>query len=294
MSALVLVCGLPGAGKSELCRSIVNFMSHNPITTACHIEFDAREREFAQHEHEFDIQAWHSARAAVRSQVIHELTETKKIILLDDNFYYRSMRRSFYQLSRDHGVAFVQIFLDTQVDHCLARNRRRDPGQRVPSFIIDNMSARFEVPKSDIHSWEKHSIVADEQSMSSEHWLSCLADRIAQAIQDTSSTPSAVSAAMQDRDRDITAHNSTHQLDLCLRQLVSSTMTALSEVEECAKTEMARRLNKARKEHLAAFKSQFAAGEGGELAENAEAFESSFLHLCGELCCTLLQTSSPA
>ena len=59
---------------------------------------------------------WKRARQEMRDLVKTELTASSpKVVLVDDNNYYRSMRHEYYQLARDMGVGFCQIFMQVTI-----------------------------------------------------------------------------------------------------------------------------------------------------------------------------------
>lgn len=93
-TCLVLVCGLPGAGKSSFCAELIRRGSGD--VEWLHFCYDAVERAMREHAGTFTPQVWQEARAKVAKDVESLLgTESRRrVILLDDNMYYRSMRCS--------------------------------------------------------------------------------------------------------------------------------------------------------------------------------------------------------
>ena len=82
----VLLVGLPGAGKSTMARALKD---------SCQ---DAEVIEFDQVELELNAGAYSSEKwQASREQSMKRAKEsTAKYVILDDNFYYRSMRKPYY------------------------------------------------------------------------------------------------------------------------------------------------------------------------------------------------------
>jgi len=79
------------------------------------------------------------------------------VIFVDDNFYYRSMRYEYYQISKKHEVGFCQFHIDETIEECLKRNRSRKDIARVPEETILHMSEKFECANPFENSWEKFS-----------------------------------------------------------------------------------------------------------------------------------------
>ena len=45
---------------------------------------------------------------------------------MDDNLYYKSMRKSYYQLARYAHSGYLEIHLITSLDKALENNRKRE------------------------------------------------------------------------------------------------------------------------------------------------------------------------
>jgi len=157
--AVILVIGLPGAGKSTLCkqlqqshalhRNLVRMSGKDPVTIRW-ISFDKIEKEdFGNvQDSEFDAIRWKTARAHVQ-QMVSELRESApestslEVVLLDDNFYYNSMRKKF----KPNGI----IFVNRPVSECIASNQQDRESGSVPDSVIDRMALLFEIPLDTIN-----------------------------------------------------------------------------------------------------------------------------------------------
>lgn len=153
---VVCVMGLPASGKTTLCENLresdslrvrlsrMIVQAHNDFLIEV-VHFDDIESEMRAMcepcEGEFNANVWKNARLRARTLVEEFRSnpdeEACRLILLDDNFYYKSMRKAF----RPDGV----IFLDTHKSVCHARNESRSAG-RVPDHVIDTMSNLLEIP----------------------------------------------------------------------------------------------------------------------------------------------------
>uniref|UniRef100_A0A2H6N612 L-seryl-tRNA(Sec) kinase n=1 Tax=Micrurus carvalhoi TaxID=3147026 RepID=A0A2H6N612_9SAUR len=86
--------------------------------------------------------------------------------ILDDNFYYRSMRYEVYQLARQYSLGFCQLFLDSQIEVCLERNsQRKEP---LPEETIFAMAQKLECPNPKKYTWEKNSLILKSAEFSFE------------------------------------------------------------------------------------------------------------------------------
>lgn len=110
-SVLVLVCGLPAAGKTTLVKRLVN----NGSTASRlyeRISFDDIYEHAAANDEdrEFDPDKWKASQQAMVLRVTERLeqqsattrekeTTQQLVLLVDDNFQYRSLRKRFFQLA---------------------------------------------------------------------------------------------------------------------------------------------------------------------------------------------------
>ncbi|VDP10689.1 unnamed protein product [Soboliphyme baturini] len=76
------------------------------------------------------------------------MSENRRLILVDDNMYYRSMRQEYYGLCRKYSIRFGQIFIACSTDEAILRNRVRQHGESVPDSVIKDMALRIEIPNS--------------------------------------------------------------------------------------------------------------------------------------------------
>ncbi|XP_061565374.1 L-seryl-tRNA(Sec) kinase isoform X2 [Cololabis saira] len=65
------------------------------------------------------------------------------LFLLDDNFYYPSMRYEVFQLARKYSLGFCQVYLECDLEICINRNQSRPqpiPHEKVMELISSAMS----------------------------------------------------------------------------------------------------------------------------------------------------------
>ena len=174
-TCICMVGGLPGAGKTSLVQVLKSTSpgESNKAPTVFYISFD-RVYNLAQ-QGPFDANAWRDSRKCIFQKVeqlvsclesrksvsdkallqgvdIFSIPETaistsslsvENIILLDDNFYYKSMRHVFFKIAQEKRVCFGQLFLKTSVHTCMERNRLRTGVEKVPETVIERMDEIF-------------------------------------------------------------------------------------------------------------------------------------------------------
>jgi len=137
---IFLLIGLPGSGKSSFARELSK--SHH----VKHFEYDRLTKSFTK-----------TARAKVAAGILLDIEKymngntvpTVKYFVIDDNFYYKSMRAPYVSFARLNKLPLRELFFDTPVDVCLERNSNRPDSEWIPEHTINEMSKKLEPP---IHS----------------------------------------------------------------------------------------------------------------------------------------------
>ncbi|XP_039194890.1 L-seryl-tRNA(Sec) kinase [Crotalus tigris] len=140
--------------------------------------------------------------------------------ILDDNFYYQSMRYEVYQLARQYSLGFCQLFLDCQVEICLERNAQRK--QPLPEETIFAMAQKLECPNPKKYTWEQNSLILKSAEFSLEDNLQVF-NLLSSALENPVK-PMEVNTEEKEMDRAICAGNVLHQADQALRRIISETM----------------------------------------------------------------------
>ncbi|CAJ1365384.1 unnamed protein product [Effrenium voratum] len=254
-SCLLLVCGLPGCGKSTFCKELVargGEESWQGTSRWIHFCYDEVERTLRTDESQFDPETWQAARAKISGDVAALLdnSDGRIVIVLDDNMYYRSMRKRWYHLCRDRGCAYHQVFLQAPLDVCLERNQRRDLVARVPKFSIEHMAEAFEWPARG-GTWEAQ----DAVSLLIDEAETCMQ---IQCIRDWHSFWKPVPAEEGPAEE---VQSESHQCDVALRKVVTRALAEVPKELGPLKSTLAKRWG-AKKAELAA-KPRGAPGECG-------------------------------
>ncbi|XP_076982431.1 L-seryl-tRNA(Sec) kinase isoform X2 [Tamandua tetradactyla] len=142
------------------------------------------------------------------------------VLILDDNFYYQSMRYEVYQLARKYSLGFCQLFLDCPLETCLQRNGLRS--RTLPAETIHLMGRKIEKPNPEKNAWEHNSLTIQSPECSSEVSLE-VNDLLLTALENPVKY---VEDNMQKKetDRIICSANVLHQADQTLRRIVSQAM----------------------------------------------------------------------
>jgi len=187
---VLLLCGLPGCGKSSLARMLKERNDRTSLfDRILHIEYDSVARGLQEQQqsttiandereevfNEESLEAWRSSRKVALEQLNQELEShfnndktppPRLLIIMDDNFHLRSMRKNVHVICQAHAnkpLHFCILWLDIPLDTCLKQNRQRSSSGRVPDNVIQNMA--LEPPDPQKASREQGCILKQSQAV---------------------------------------------------------------------------------------------------------------------------------
>ncbi|XP_067431721.1 L-seryl-tRNA(Sec) kinase [Thunnus thynnus] len=148
------------------------------------------------------------------------------VFLLDDNFYYPSMRYEVFQLARKYSLGFCQVYLQCNLESCISRNQSRS--EPIPTEVILEMTKRLESPNPQKNSWETNSILLNTSDSVSKNDIQRVMELISSALSNPLS-PVEDNTEQKDADRQKCASSVVHQADQTCRRLISEAMKTARE-----------------------------------------------------------------
>ena len=189
-ASILLLCGLPASGKSTVARYIVHSYKEchgdcrligvgdelstlTQMDVVASIEYDAIAEQASRQQHKFDssgslifttydLEAWRMSRIAALNVLKNTLSDhfsdfdkdkASLLIVMDDNFHLRSMRRDIYRICQDFlasspgaVISFSVAYIATPLKVCLERNDLRIGKQHIPPDVLTRMDATIEPP----------------------------------------------------------------------------------------------------------------------------------------------------
>jgi predicted kinase len=142
---IVLVCGLPGSGKSHFARTHFMSSGRKRVNRKEIRRFLFEMTAFGQKwsEAEFDSQDEFLVKHVER-KIVEHLLQSKQKVLIDNTHISLESRKTFVTIAHQAGKSIGAIFLDTPVSRCLERNRSREDA--LPERVIASLAAEKEVP----------------------------------------------------------------------------------------------------------------------------------------------------
>ncbi|XP_062382377.1 L-seryl-tRNA(Sec) kinase-like isoform X2 [Sardina pilchardus] len=265
---LCLFCGLPAAGKTTLLKALSNhttlmgwttwsllyddLIPQEAFTEVCmeaksqpHHTNPSQDPSSCGSDHEVHQRCMALQKQDLPATLQAPHSQEKILFLLDDNFYYQSMRYEVYQLARKYGVGFCQVYLQCPTELCVSRNR----GRAVPlsEEVILEMVKRMEPPNPLKNSWEQNSLTLSSCEEFTNHNLQSLTTLISSAF-DNPLSPFQNDTEKREMDRQSCANSVLHQADQACRRLVSKAMLTVREKSISSEhlSSLAKELNKSK------------------------------------------------
>jgi predicted kinase len=142
---IVVVCGLPGSGKSHFAsahfsgtgRLRVNRKElRRLLFEMTHFGQKWTEKDFASSD-EFLV-------GHVERKIVEHFLQNHKKLLIDNTSVSAESRKAYVAIARQTGKSIGALFLDTPVARCLERNRAREDS--MPERAIASLQAEKELP----------------------------------------------------------------------------------------------------------------------------------------------------
>jgi O-phosphoseryl-tRNA(Sec) kinase len=138
---LLALCGLPASGKSSLADAIkVAVRSKGPKVEVVRTDEWRDDTYYSEFAPEKEGEVRQAALARVET-----LIGKGKSVVHDDTNYYNSMRHELLEIAIEAKCAFGIIHVTTSIEKALKWNRER-PGTRIPEYVIQRISERFDKP----------------------------------------------------------------------------------------------------------------------------------------------------
>ncbi len=146
-SDVVLICGLPGSGKSHFAGKYFKKSGRKRVNR----------KEIRKHLYEmmFFGDTWSSDLYNKEDEILVKYIEKKiiehllfngKKVVIDNISVSSSSREDYINLARKMKKTISAVFVNTDMTVCLERNRNRENEEAVPEKIIANLYADIEFP----------------------------------------------------------------------------------------------------------------------------------------------------
>jgi bifunctional polynucleotide phosphatase/kinase len=143
---LVMVCGLPGSGKSQFAKTYFQASGRKRVNRK---EIRRLLYEMTNFGEGWTEQRFDSADdflvKHVERKIIEHLLQNRNRVLVDNTSVSADSRKAYVAMARQMRKSIGIVFLHTPTLLCLENNRRRaDP---VPEMAISNLAAALDLPR---------------------------------------------------------------------------------------------------------------------------------------------------
>ena len=154
---LILIAGIPAIGKSYFANKIISEFSKK-YDDIKYLNFDKSEN--INQENYLQFKQMRNDYITKIDQLLMDIGYSNKslLIILDDNFFLKSMRKKIYNLFMDKIIQYSNntqntsvnfyylelLFKPLNINYCLNLNSLRKDSEKIPEKIIINMNNVFE------------------------------------------------------------------------------------------------------------------------------------------------------
>ncbi|TMW62601.1 hypothetical protein Poli38472_005219 [Pythium oligandrum] len=171
---LVVVCGLPAAGKSFVATQLVDYLKQyvqEDVVYITEATVNVNRLEGYKNGHIEKM-----SRGALRAGVEQALN-SKSIVVLDALNYIKGSRYEFYCKARAESTTYCVVYVDTPLELALERNASQE-AQYDPE-LIKSIASRFEVP-IEKNRWDSPLFHLTPEAIAKD---GLMLDKIAEAVQ---------------------------------------------------------------------------------------------------------------
>ncbi|DAZ95758.1 TPA: hypothetical protein N0F65_006406 [Lagenidium giganteum] len=142
---LVVVCGLPAAGKSTVAEALVEHLRTHVQEDVVYITEAAVNVDKVQgyKGKSVDGRVEKSTRSALRAAV-EKAVNAKTIVVLDALNYIKGIRYELFCKAKTESTTYCLVYVDTPVELALERNAARS--EQFDPELVKDLAARFEIP----------------------------------------------------------------------------------------------------------------------------------------------------
>ena len=142
---VILVCGLPGSGKSFFAKHNFSESGRKRINRAEIRKLMFEMTNFGKVWHESDFNENDEALTKhVERKIIEHLLHYGDKLLIDNTSVTRHSRKNYIDISKSYNKKISVIFINTPVQKCLERNRLRE--DKKPENLISQLFSQIELP----------------------------------------------------------------------------------------------------------------------------------------------------
>ncbi|XRO76224.1 L-seryl-tRNA(Sec) kinase [Methanocaldococcus sp. 10A] len=148
---LIILTGLPGAGKSTFSKNLAKILSKNNIDVII-LGSDLIRESFPIWKKKYEEFIRKETYRLINSALKHYW------VIVDDTNYYNSMRRDLINIAKKYNKNYAIIYLKAPLDVLIKRNIER--GEKIPNEVIKKMYEKYDEPGKK-YRWDEPFLIID-------------------------------------------------------------------------------------------------------------------------------------
>ncbi len=158
---VIIVCGLPGAGKSQFAEDNFKDTDRKRINRG---EIRRFLYEMTTFNNKWTEDMFNEKQEYLVKHVEIEILEyflhNNLKILIDNTSITKESRKSYIEKAKQKGKSIGIIFINTPVKKCIERSKQKD--RHINTNVISNLYARIDLPKNSRDENVKETLIIDE------------------------------------------------------------------------------------------------------------------------------------
>jgi tRNA uridine 5-carbamoylmethylation protein Kti12 len=145
---VILICGLPGAGKSHFSKTYLSKNDRKHINRKEIRQFIYEMTTFGDkwYESYYNVKNENIIKHVEKKLYEHLLSQNYKV-LVDNTSMNKSSRKKYVDIARHLNKTIGTIFLNTSLEKCILRNQELE--DCIPGTVVTNLYASREMPEND-------------------------------------------------------------------------------------------------------------------------------------------------
>jgi len=171
---LVILCGIPCAGKSTLAREIANMLESRFKYSTVVVGSDDFRHMIPTYQSRFKPELEQFVRS-VTYETVKVALRNGLLVISDDTNYYTSVRRQLVRTAQRCKADYAIIYVNTPLDVAIKWNKER--GEPIPGSLIEEIYYKLDEPGKE-YKWDKPLMVVDPSKSKLEQLTELVASKI--------------------------------------------------------------------------------------------------------------------